>query len=139
MAEHSWPTSLPCFLVDGFSRSGEDGVLRTQFPAGIKTRPRFTAPPNSQVTAVVVVTGAQLQTLMDFWAITLRRVLPFNFIDPTKPGRTPVEYAFLARPREEPHRSGPRWRVTLHLEQLTTTDGRFLLDVSDGTTGLTNT
>ena len=29
MADHDWPTSLPCFLVEGYSRGGgEDGVIR---------------------------------------------------------------------------------------------------------------
>lgn len=127
MAEHTWPASLPCFQVAGFSGDGEDGVLRSQFPGGMKIRPEFTKPPPERITAAVVVTPAQLQTLMDFWAITLRRVLPFNHTDPSKPDATLVEYRFLARPQRAPHRSGRRWRVTLQLEQLTTYQGTFPL------------
>lgn len=132
MADHSWPASLPCFQVAGFSGAGEDGVLRSRFPAGTKIRPEYTSPPPEQITAAVVVDQAQLQTLMDFWAITLRRVLPFNHTDPSKPDDTPVEYRFLARPQRVPHRSGRRWRVTLQLEQLTTYQGTFPLGDGGG-------
>lgn len=133
MAEHSWPPGLPCFQISGFSAGGgDDGVIRSQFPGGTKIRPRFTMPPPEPVTAVVVVNQAQLQTLMDFWAITLRRVLPFNHTDPAKPDDTPVEYRFLARPQRAPLSGGRRWRVTLQLEQLTTYQGTFPLGDGGG-------
>ena len=134
MADHNWPASLPCFLISGFSASGEDGVIRSNVGRASKLRPKFTAAPPQQVTAEVLCNKAQLQTLMDFWAITLRRVLPFNHRDYTKPDDTPVEYRFLARPSYVPAGSGMHWRVTLQLEQLTTYQGTFPL--TDGGTAL---
>ena len=134
MAEHTWPAGLPCFQVAGYSRGGgEDGVLRSQFPGGTKTRPQFTRPPFEPVRADLVVDRAQLQTLLDFWAITLGRVLPFNHTDPTKPDATLVEYRFLSRPQYAPLRTGRRWRVTLELEQLTTYQGTFALGAGGNT------
>lgn len=133
MAVHNWPASLPCFVVDGYSRGGgDDGVIRSEFPAGMKTRPRFTRPPPEPVTAVVMCDRAQLQTVLDFWAITLNRVLPFNMRDHTKPDATTVEYRFTARPQYQPEGSGQLWRITLELEQITTYQGTFPLGDGGG-------
>lgn len=135
MAEHDWPAGLPCFVIDGYSRGGgEDNVLRSQFPGGLKIRPKFTSAPPEPVTATLVVTPAQLQTLLDFWAITLKRVLPFNHTDPTKPDDTSVEYRFLSRPQYAPHRTGRRWRVTLQMEQMATFQGTYLTELEGLTT-----
>lgn len=132
MAEHNWPSGLPCFLISGFSASGEDGVIRSQVGRASKLRPKFTGAPPQQVTAEVLCNKAQLQTLMDFWAVTLRRVLPFNHRDYTKPDETTVEYRFLARPSYVPAGSGMHWRVSLQLEQLTTFQGTFPLGDGGG-------
>lgn len=126
MADHDWPAGLPCWAINGFSGEGDDGVKRSQFPGGTKTRPRFTKPPPAIVRTAVYVSPAQLQTLMDFWETTLRRVLPFNYRDMTKPNdTTTVEYRFLARPRFSSTGSPRRFRVELQLEQLTTFQGTF--------------
>lgn len=133
MANHNWPASLPPFLVDGYSRGGgDDGLIRSQFPGGTKIRLRFTRPPYEQVTAMLIANRAQLQTLLDFYHVTLRRVLPFNHVDHTKPDDTPVEYRFTGRPEYEPAGSGFYWRVTLQLEQLTTYQGTFPLGDGGG-------
>lgn len=133
MAAHTWPAGLPCFLVAGYARGGgEDGVLRSDFPGGTKSRPQFTRPPPEPVTASMVCDAAQLQTVLDFWAITTRRTLPFNHIDPTKPDGLPVEYQFRGRPRYVPHRTGRRWLVTMELWQLTSYQGTFPLGDGGG-------
>lgn len=131
MAEHDWPSSVPTFLVDGYARGGgDDGVIRSQFPGGVKQRPRFTTAPPEQVTATVLCNKAQLQTLLDFYNITLRRVSRFNLRDHTKPDTTTVEYRFTGRPSYQPAGSGFLYRVTLPLEQMNTFQGTF--PVSDG-------
>ncbi|MDV3238779.1 MAG: hypothetical protein LOY58_08020 [Gammaproteobacteria bacterium] len=130
MADHDWPTSLPHFLVEGYARGGgEDGVIRSEFPGGVKMRPRFTTAPPEPVQGVVLCDKAQLQTLLDFYNITLRRVLRFNHVDHTKPDTTPVEYRFTGRPSYEPAGSGFLYRVTLPLEQMTTYQGTYPLDI----------
>ena len=119
--------------MDGYSRGGgDDGVLRTQFPGGVKVRRRFTGRTPDPVTAQVICDRAQLQTLLDFYEITLGRVLPFNRVDDTKPDGTLVEYQFTAPPSYVPEKSGFYWRVTLQLEQLTTYQGTFALGDGSG-------
>lgn len=132
MAEHNWPAMLPCFLVDGYGRGGEDAVIRSELGRATKIRRRYTALPPEQVSANVVCDKAQLQTLLDFYAITLGRVLPFNYRDHTKPDATLVEYRFTERPSYAPEGSGMYWRVSLSLEQLTTYQGTFPLSDEHG-------
>lgn len=130
MADHNWPSSVPCFQVDGYSRGGgDDGVIRSTLGRASKIRPRWSTPPPEPVTGVVLCDRAQLQTLLDFWAITLGRVLPFNYRDHTKPDETTVEYRFTARPSYVPAGSAELWRVTIELEQLTSYQGTFPLDI----------
>jgi len=132
MAAHDWPTGLPHPLVEGYQRDGDDGIIRSDFPAGMKIRPRYTRPPPERVRASFHCDRAQLQTLLDFWAITLKRVLPFNMPDHTKPDSDTVEYRFLSRPTYQPAGSGFNWRVTVELEQLTTFQGTFPLGDGGG-------
>lgn len=142
MAVHNWPAGLPCFALSGYSGQGDDGIIRSEFPAGMKVRPRFTKAPPEQVRAIVYCTAAQLQTVLDFWEVTLKRVLAFNYRDVTKPADlTTVEYRFLARPTYSPMGSGRKWRVELQLEKLSTFQGTFpvsgngsLLDDGSGNT-----
>lgn len=131
MAEHHWPSSLPPFLVDGYSRGGgDDGVLRSQMDGAVRSRPKTSAPPREPVTGRLNCAPAQLQTLMDFWELTLGRVLPFNYVDHTK-GESAAVYAFTGRPSYQPTRSGMRWLVTLPLEIVSTTPGAFGLGLLD--------
>lgn len=82
-----------------------------------------------------------MQTLEHFIEITLADVGNFRWIDFRRPliGVNNAVYVFNSHPAYAPSGTGNRWRATLDLELLTTADGRFLLDVSDGQTGLTNT
>lgn len=136
MADHTWPESLPCFLVRGYSRGGgDDGVLRSQFDAGSKSRPRWTAPPAEPMSAQIRCTPAQLQTLLDFWAITLRRALPFKHVDPENGAEFILR--FTGRPERQPTNSGRAFYVTLPLEVISTTPGAFPLTDGGGPTLLT--
>lgn len=128
-----WPAGLPDLLTENYTRSREDGLIRSQFPGGTKTRPRFTKPPPVQVSAQVICTRAQLQTLEDFWELTLKQgSLPFMTRDVTKPDDTLVECKFLAPPRAQALDDGLNWRVSLSFEQLTTFQGTFPLGDGGG-------
>ena len=134
MAEHDWPSSVPPFLVEGYARGGgDDGIIRSQFPGGTKQRPRFTSAPPEPVNATVLCNLAQLQTLLDFYNITLHRVARFNMRDHTKPDSTLVEYRFTARPSYQPAGSGFLYRVSLQLEQMATYQGTFPLSAGGST------
>lgn len=128
-----WPAGLPDLLTENYTRSREDGLIRTPFPGGTKTRPRFTKPPPAKISAQVICNRAQLQTLLDFWEVTLKQgSLPFLRRDDTKPDDTLVEYKFLAPPSEQSLDDGLNWRVSLSFEQLTTYQGTFPLGDGGG-------
>ena len=138
----NWPVSLPCALIEGYQVSpGVANVIRTGSDTGAaRMRRRFTSVPLT-VSCLISLSRGQIQTLDDFVAITLGDVRPFRWVDFRRPvdGVNHAVYRFLSRPSYAPSGTGNRWRASLSLELLTTADGRFLLDVSDGTTGLTNT
>jgi len=137
----SWPASLPAPLVSSCNYSSQTNVIQTAMDAGAgRRRRRFTAVPET-VTFSLLLTRSQVQTLRDFASITLGDVLPFEWEEFRMPeGPTNrASYRFNARPGFVPAGSGDHWIASLDLELLTTADGRFLLDVSDENTGLTNT
>ena len=104
--------------------------------AGVaKTRRRFTAVP-SDVTYRLLCDRAQVQTLDDFVAITLKEVLPFAWKDFRKPDgpENVVVYRFKKQPSYEDAPAVGLWYATLELEMLTTFQGTFLLDVDPLTT-----
>lgn len=128
-----WPAGLPDFLLEGYSRTREDNLIRSQFPGGTKTRPRFTKPLPRRVNVQLDCNQAQLQTLDDFWEITCKQgTLTFWYRDLMKPDPTLVEYEFLAPPSDAlvPNTRGRVIRVSLQLAQLTTYQGTFPLDVA---------
>lgn len=128
-----WPASLPSPLTENYSRSRPDGMKRSRFPAGTKIRPRWTKPPPAEVSFQVICNQAQLQTLVDFWEITLKQgSLPFLHRDESKPDDTLVEYRFLSPPSEQSLDDGISWRVSVRLEQLTTYQGTFPLGDGGG-------
>jgi hypothetical protein len=135
VANPTWPISLPVPLLDGVSYASQQNVIRTQMDAGVaKTRRRFTAVPED-VTFSLSLSRAQVQTLQDFIAITLKDVLPFDWREFRKPDTEPlVTYRFKSRPKFTPMGRGDHWRADIELELLTTFQGTFLLDVAPLTT-----
>lgn len=97
----------------------------------MKTRRRTTAVPMI-VQMTLVLSAAQLQTLLDFYEITLKQVLPFDWVDLRKPNdvETLVVYTFSSYPKQQPWVDPAYWLVTLELVQHTTFQGTFLLDVA---------
>ena len=135
MANPGWPVSLPVPLVQGITYTPGQNTIRTPMDAGpAKVRRRFTAVPET-LAFNLVLTGAQVQVLQDFVEITLSDVLPFDWIDFRKPTGTAVTYRFTKRPSYSPRSAaGNRWVAAIELEQLTTSQGTYLLDVSPLTT-----
>ena len=136
MANETWPGSLPVPLLSGVSYASQPNIIRTQMDAGVaKTRRRFTAVPEDVLFALLL-TRAQVQTLQDFVAITLKDVLPFDWIEFRKSEAddvTAVTYRFKSRPKFTPL-GGGYWRADIELELLTTFQGTFLLDIEGITT-----
>ncbi|WP_293716292.1 hypothetical protein [Stenotrophomonas sp. UBA7606] len=95
------PSSIPCPEWDSLNWSPAfDGVVRSQFPAGMKTRRLVTAVPEI-FSCAIYPTAAQLQVLLDFHDYTCAGgVLRFNWWDFRKPNDTTrlAEYQFQGRP-----------------------------------------
>lgn len=67
----SWPASLPEINAEGYSEEDEDGLVRTQMDAGPEfRRRRFTAVP-TRITSSLLLTDAQVDTLLAFYRSTL--------------------------------------------------------------------
>ena len=136
-----WPSSLPFPLVDSPGYSPLPNSIRTQMDAGLARVRRRSTAAGQDATLLVQLRPGQVQTLDDFVEITLGDTLPFGWYDFRRPitDQNKAVYRFKQRPTYAPNRSGLYWIATLSLELVSTTAGRYLLDVSDGTTGLTNT
>lgn len=117
--------------MEGIAYTPASNVIRTPMDAGVaKARRRFTAVPET-LTFNLVITEEQLQVLQDFVEITLSDVLPFDWIDFRKPTGTAVTYRFTKRPTFTPRSAaGNRWVAAIEVEQLTTSQGTYLLDVA---------
>ena len=137
----NWPASLPCPRVDDCSYTSDSNVIRTQMDSGFARQRRRSTAVAEQVTFSMVMSAAEVQIVRDFVSITLGDVLPFLWREfRVPPGQiVPATYRFKSRPSISPHPSGRYWIVSLDLELITNSQARYLLDVSDGTTGLTNT
>ena len=135
MSNPTWPSSVPAPLFENVNYSSEPNIIRTQMDAGVaKVRRRFTSAPEI-VTFRMLCTPAQVQTLSDFAAITLKDVLPFDWREFRKPNDpdTLVTYRFRERPKFSP--AGPNlWYADIELDLLTTFQGTFLLDIEGITT-----
>lgn len=106
-----------------------DNVLRGQIEGSKKTRRRFTKVPEV-LSCKLYVDHAQLQTLLDFYEITLQTVLPFDWHDWRKPND--AEFGAVFKFRSYPtHRTwgADGYEVQLELDQLTTFQGAFLLNI----------
>lgn len=135
MAELSlWPVSIPCPLYDGAAYTPQQNLIRSSMDGGAKHRRRFTSVP-SDCTFTLRLTEAQVQTLDDFVAVTLKDVLPFKWKDFRRPdGPTNVVvYRFKSRPSYTPVGPG-YWDAAIELEMLTELQGRFLTEIADITT-----
>ncbi|MBH1591387.1 hypothetical protein I5U77_02840 [Stenotrophomonas maltophilia] len=133
MAEFNWPSSLPCPLLEGYEEpEGDDGIISTTMQAGpAKRRPRVSLVPD-EVSMVLLLSQAQVQTLNGFYLTTLRKTRAFNWRDfrfPTASDNVAV-YRFMAKPSYRP--VTPRlWKATLSLQRLSGANGHFPLDFYD--------
>lgn len=118
MANPSWPSTLPAPQADnGTAYAGVEEVIRTEMDAGVaKMRPRWsgTAEPFA---CTLKLSQAQWSTLQAFYATTLKRTLPFDWVD-FRSGQ-PGTYRFLRKPAASYIKGAvDRWLVTLQLEIL---------------------
>jgi hypothetical protein len=134
VANPTFPTSLPGPVIDTMAWDAQDNAVRSPTDSGVaKVRRRFTAVPED-FNCQIVVTAAQLQTLLDFHDLTLSTVLPFDWCDWRKPGdTTPVPYRFKKRPAHSAW-GDEHYLATLELELLATFQGTFLTDIEGLTT-----
>ena len=94
-----WPATLPQnLLIDGFSKSPANLMIRSQMDAGpAKVRRRFTAGVKP-IQGEIKLTEAQLDTFKTFFNDTLiGGTLRFDWIDPDD-GTTEVEMRFVEPP-----------------------------------------
>ena len=104
MANPTWPSSVPGPELDSIRYAPAfDNHLRANVGYGGKTRRAATAVPEI-VTFNVYPTHAQLQTLLDFYTVTLLEVGAFDWYDWRKPNDTDqlATFTFKSRPRETP-------------------------------------
>ncbi|MCD7096933.1 hypothetical protein [Stenotrophomonas sp. MMGLT7] len=135
MDELPWfPASLPPPLVDGYNESGDDGVLRSDFDGGTKTRPRVTGVPPTEVACVLACSQAQKQIIEDFYYVTVGRNGRFWWPDFTKPlnAQNVGVYSFSGRPTFSAKQPA-RFRASLPLLRHNRVSGVFLLDFYDET------
>jgi hypothetical protein len=133
----TWPTSLPCPMVDGITYAPQDNVIRSDFLGGQKARRRFTRA-NEDVTFRLALSMSQAQTLHDFCAITCADVLPFQWVEWRDPARRPATYVFKARPTFTAAGSGWAWYADVQLELRTPMNGQFAITNEGGSWLLDN-
>lgn len=140
----TWPASigLDCALRSSFGyKPAGSNIIQSQNDGGAPRRRRRYTSSLEDCTGIVVVSEAKVQVLFDFYDFTLGEVLPFVWVDfrkPFGPTNTAI-YRFTDRPEASPDAGLGLWRISLSLQLLSSNAGRFLLDVSDANTGLTNT
>lgn len=108
-----------------------DNVIRSDMDFAVKARRRATYVPKT-FTCTLYPTAAQLETLLDFYEITLGAVRRFRWYDFRRPSNT-VElatYSFSAEPA--PQAWEDIYSVGLTLIQWTTVRGRNLLTTEVG-------
>lgn len=112
----TWPSTLPQYpLVEGYSRTPQDSVLKFQTETGrAKERNRATAMPDS-ITERYVLEPSQRDTLDTFYKVTTKRgTVTFTKIEP-ETGLV-KEYKFDGPP--EINRVGTLYTATCKLELL---------------------
>ena len=112
-----------------FAPYGED-VMRSTMGAGTKTRPVQTSS-RETFKCSLYLEPSQLKTLLDFYNISARRVLPFFWWDWRWPGEGQpyATYKFLARPSYVKWQD--MWRADLSLLIVASPEGHFPLDFYD--------
>jgi hypothetical protein len=130
MANPTWPSSVPGPELASIRYAPAfDNHLRANAGIGGKTRRRATAVPEI-LSFDTYVSAAELQTLLDFYEVTLKQVLPFDWYDWRKPNDTDslATFTFRRAPSLTPWTFGG-WKASLELTQHTTFQGTFLLDI----------
>ncbi|WP_313447457.1 hypothetical protein [Pseudomonas sp.] len=131
MVDLYMPSSIPDPENESldYAPHGED-VMRSTMGAGTKTRPVRTSSLEA-FKCRLYLEPAQLKTLLDFYSISARRVLPFYWWDWrwSGPGQSRAIYKFTARPSYVKWQD--MWRAELSLLIVASVEGQFLLDIHD--------
>jgi hypothetical protein len=115
----SWPSTIPTFLVSGFSEEPGDGRLRTPMDAGPpKVRRRFTATV-TKMRGTIQTDDAGLAAFRTFLnTTTLGGSLPFDWEHPITGDAIVCQFG-ESLPRWSPaNRAATRWDIDLDLEIL---------------------
>lgn len=136
MAERAfWPKSLGCPQKSGFNQpGGDENIIATTVQSGPqRRRPRVSTIP-SKVNFNLILHAAGVQTLLDFYWITINQTGYFYLPDYTKPlySDNVAVYEMLGEPAIEKI-GGRYWRASLSLNRLTTVNGHFLLNIREET------
>lgn len=113
----AWPASLPQeVLRDGYSEQRQSGVVRTSMDTGPDFVRRRTTATVRSVSAQIVLTGAEVETLRTFFETTLLMGSDaFDWTDPI--GGAAVSMRFREAPRITAI-GGDHYTVSLQLEIL---------------------
>lgn len=133
-----WPKSLGCPQKSGYSEMTDDNIVSTPVQSGPqRRRPRVSSVP-TKASFNLILQAAGVQTLRDFYWITLGQTGHFYLPDYTKPlaSDNVAVCRFIGEPSIE-KMGGRYWRANVTLERLTTVNGHFLLNIRDETTYLT--
>lgn len=110
-------------------RPAFDNVIRSQMDIGVKARRRVTAVP-VLVNFRLALSSAQLQTLRDFYEVTLKCVLPFEWVDFRTPELDTAIYTFADYPKHQSWGETGGWIVDISLIQHVQPPGAYPLDVA---------
>ncbi len=125
------PLSIPAPENESleYAPHGED-VLRSTMGAGTKTRPVNTGSLET-LKCRLYLEPAQLKTLLDFYNISTKRVLPFFWLDWrwSDAAASQATYKFMARPSYVKWQD--MWRADLSLLIVASPEGHFPLDFYD--------
>lgn len=130
---YQWPESLGCPQQSGYSEStASTSVIKTSMQAGPQKMRRRVSYSPSQVSMNLIVRPAGVQTLDDFYWITLNEVGNFYWHDYRKPlyQDNVSVYRFIDPPSYEAI-GAKLWKANLQLERMTTVNGHFLLNIRE--------
>lgn len=112
----TWPASLPAYLINTYSESPPDNVIRTSMSKGVDKVRRRTTSNARPISFEMILTSSQLDTLETFYVTTTESgSLSFDYTHPR------TDASVIARFTSPPSYSdiyGRAFRVSVELEIL---------------------
>lgn len=128
-----WPESLGCPQVSGYNESSpNDGLIRTTMQSGPQKVRKRVSSVTTTVDFNLILRGAGVQTLENFYWITLNQVRSFYWPDYKKPmwDDNVGVYRFLSPPVIQAM-GGDIFQATLQVERMAFVNGHFLLNIRE--------